>query len=263
MCHGCQRRYFFKPRLTIRGGWQVYRRRRFDRMFKRTRKILRYKYRWALFLALLNAISFCVATAIPTTVDPMLPTRSKLYISNYPLGYGVLLLAVPIFIFTYIANTKVRKAHYKAFSTFLAITIVMIVFLPNFDPMPHTFVVWSSMISGFILAVLSYVHYSKIDHKFLDDNSIDPMAKIEKLKTEHETWSKFLTLFITSVVATAVIAMFWSVESFSGSPQETRIITLAIHGSLLWYMVITALVVWQLFLKLRAVSEDILKIKRT
>lgn len=208
-----------------------------------------------------------MVVALPTIIDPLLPSRARVYGSDYPLGYLVLLLALPVFIFTFVGNKKTPRPLFKGVYTFLALFCPMVVSLPNFKPKPHYVVVGYALLYGFVLACTSYVHSHSISLHFVDDESIDIRAKIERLKFEHEVYYKILFLFFISSTAVAAATVLRGGEAYKmvydhATPEEIDLITNDITVRMAYFVVLVIMFVREMLGKMQRIASAILKIKR-
>jgi hypothetical protein len=137
-----------------------------------------------------NAIGYCFSVGIPTTIDPLLKHHVKYGARTYPLGYLALLLSFLVFYLTYKTNVNEKfSGNQKTILTLLSLLLPAWLMLPNFLPeFPHVFVFTCPLAFAGLSAYAVYLHNAKIEFNFISDNSIDKLAKIERIKMEREEW---------------------------------------------------------------------------
>lgn len=176
--------------------------------------------RFAFLLSLYGATAFAVTTLIPTLLDPLL--HNPIYgTRTYPLGTSVIVFSGLVFILLHRSNVMERNllgiknrslGLNRGCFSFLSILLPMILVLPNFLPeLPHMWVFGNSVLYGASVAFASFLHNYRPDYNFVEDDGIDPRARIELVRAIYNTYYVGLALFVTMCVG--------SVGFASTSPQ--------------------------------------------
>lgn len=217
-------------------------------------------------ICLLNSVAFFMAVCTPNIIDPLLPSRSRVYSSQYPLGHWTLLLLVPVFALTYLSNTKISSALKKSVFVGLSLILPTLVSLPNFDPIPHEWVLQASLGFAFLISCISFVHNYKLKHEFINDEKIDIRGKIERLKLEHENWYRILFLFVVGVSGLSAFTVFSATKNYEYfySPittQEKMIVGTSSLISSAFFFILMLVLTKEILSKMACISESLIEIK--
>jgi hypothetical protein len=153
--------------------------------------------RFALKIALLNALAYIYPVVMATYIDSLIH-HVVFGPRYYWMGYGVVLGSIFIFIFTYISNSTFitiiyskidYSARWRSLLTFLSLYVpILIVLVVNFGPeFPHMAISTNSLGYGLMIASIVYVHEYKANFSDIN-NEISQYIKVERLKLEYMTW---------------------------------------------------------------------------
>ena len=162
--------------------------------------------RFAFLLSLYGATAFAMSTLIPTLLDPLL--LNPLYgTRTYPLGPWVSVVSGIVFIFLYRSNVMEKDflrigngylALNRGCFSFLSILIPVIIVLPNFLPeFPHMWVSTHSIVYATVVAFASFLRNYCPDYSFVEDNEIEPRARIELVRIIYNSYYIGLALLAT------------------------------------------------------------------
>jgi len=164
---------------------------------------------FALRTGIFNALAYALLVSVVTYGDSHM--HHVVYgIRNYPLGYSVLLLSIPIFILTYKFNADNKifsgflEINYsldkKPFLTFLSLIIPIFLLLwINFQPeFPHMCIFQFSLGYALVIALTVHAHNHKINFDFIKDDLIGDPVKIERVRLEYETWFRLIAAIVAA-----------------------------------------------------------------
>lgn len=221
----------------------------------------------ALLMSLLNSAAFCIVVLLPTIVDPLLPSRSQVYSSQHPMGYWILLLMVPIFTLTYIGSVKISGPLKKSVFVSLCLLLPVLLLLPNFEPIPHDGVLSHSLPFTLLIAWISFVHHYQVKLEFMSDETIDPNARIARLKIEHETWYRVLSFIILGVAAVSAVTIFTAVDRYMSlfpSAHAKELVTLQVSVMIAsaFFFLLLLFLIREILVKMTLLSKSLVQIKR-
>lgn len=188
--------------------------------------------RFALVLSLYGAGAFEVVILSPTVVDPFLHHQTY-GTRTYPLGIGVSVFSVAVFILLYLSNVTEAElfrfsSHSKAINrgclSFISLFVCMLMVLPNFLPeLPNNWVFSNSVIYGAFLGFFSFLRNYEPNYDFVKDITIDVKARIEMIHSISNTFYIALALFVT-ISAAAISFHTTALPSFITDPGEQYIL---------------------------------------
>jgi hypothetical protein len=225
--------------------------------------------RFAFVLSLYGASAFAMFTLTPTLLDPLL--HNPLYgTRTYPLGPWVTVFSVLVFAFIYKSNT-VRKdvlrlheeglALNRAVLSFLSLLVPMIIVLPNFLPeLPHMWVLSHTILYGASIAFTSFVYNHKPDYKYVQDDEIDPDARIESIRMSYNSYYVGLALLV-AIGAGAVTSTSLSIAPYLRS-EELIMIHMASEIDLAYLLAgLVCGLAFQMFAGMSKAQQQLRKIK--
>lgn len=159
--------------------------------------------RWLAFqLSAFNMVGFFVSTVGSTFVDARLEHHVRFGARVYPLGYWIVLLAPVVFLACYYSLSRAKRSRWLPIippAVVLAITVAVLpAFLPEF---PHMGILVVMFLYALGTAVTLWVRLQPIHVEFINDTSIHPTAKIERLKELAAFWRTLSTGFAIAYVA--------------------------------------------------------------
>lgn len=189
--------------------------------------------RFALKIALLNAIAYTYPVFMATYVDSLIH-HIVFGPRYYWMGYDVVLGSIFVFVFTYIFNSthiitiysKINyTAKWKSLLTFLSLYIpVIIILVLNFSPeFPHMAVSTNSLGYGLMIASIVYVHEYKPSLGDIHNKKVSEYIKVERLKSEYITWlAVTLGLLVSFIVFCLILySVFPDLsKQYTNYPQE-------------------------------------------
>jgi hypothetical protein len=190
--------------------------------------------RFALRIACFCAIAFICPVFLATYVDSHVH-NFQWGIRNYWMGYWVVLGAFVPFYFSYKFNKNntsfllkiSSSARQKSQLTFISLLIpIILVLWLNFRPeFPHISILVNSLFYGFIISAIVYVHNYRFD--YLDSMQMDNYAKMERTRTEYQTWlntTKYLLTAFIIFCLTIYIAFFILPSQYTSIRSEQTLI---------------------------------------
>jgi hypothetical protein len=165
--------------------------------------------RFAFRTGLFNALAYALLVGIVTYGDSHM-NHIVYGVRNYPLGYSVILLSIPIFIITYIfnANNKISfgpleinySSNIKPFLTFFSLIIPIFLLLwVNFKPeFPHMCIFQFSLGYALVISLTVHAHNHIINFDFIKNDLISESVKIERVRLEYETWFRLIAALMAA-----------------------------------------------------------------
>lgn len=154
---------------------------------------------FAIKIASFNTFGFCMATGIPTYLDPLLETIGAYGPRQYPLGFWILLIGPSIFVSNYLCLIKLTSLNFRIFLPGLILIFVGFCSLFNFLPeFPHGSVSTWILLFSLNSIISSWIHYTPLKAEHLNDISIDPSARIEWVKETAAFWRSISISIIVS-----------------------------------------------------------------
>ncbi|MCJ7442944.1 MAG: hypothetical protein MUO26_00170 [Methanotrichaceae archaeon] len=186
-----------------------------------------------LVISIINAFAYAYIVLTVTYVDGHY--HNLVYgLRLYPWGYWVCLIAIPVFIITYLITKSTKSPSSKAVIIFLTfILILFILTLTDFnvgDPQverPNGALVAFLFFSELLICTMVYMQYIEIDLKFIEDSSIPNDAKLERVRFEYSIYSKVLITVIAASLA-AFYTMYCNLprlfETFTNEAEAATLI---------------------------------------
>lgn len=217
-------------------------------------------------ISLLSSVAFIMATYMPTIVDPLLTSRSVEFSHQYPLGHCISLIAIPVFVMTYLCEVELSNPFKKSIATGLNIILPSLVLLPNFDPIPHGWVLQGALTYAFVIACISFVHNWEVRSDFIDDKTIDIRARIERIKIEHEKWYRILFMFVVGISGLSAVTVFRATENYkiaypAASLQELEVLTISIVVNSAFFFILMLALAKEILDKMLNISDSLIRIK--
>lgn len=154
---------------------------------------------FAIKIASFNTLGFCIATGIPTYLDPLLKTIGAYEPRQYPLGFWILLVGPSIFVSNYLCLKKLASLNLRIFLPGLILFFVGFISLVNFLPeFPHGNVSTWILLFTLTSIISSWIHYTSLKVERLNDNSIHQSARIEWVKETAAFWRSISIVVIGS-----------------------------------------------------------------
>lgn len=183
---------------------------------KDTRKRFRSpKYRLA--LALYGACGFLLSALSSTYYDPQifdLASKAGKYIGDvrpeYPWGYYVLWLTIPLFLAVYFGPHLAEKLLKKQIKdslglglfVFMCYAVLCSMSLLNFGANRSLVIEFVGF--GFIIASTEFLKGFQIDFSFASDSTISQQARIRKIEFLHKKWFDAIGALLTVSVAVLI-----------------------------------------------------------
>lgn len=191
-----------------------------------TRWIKGSNSKFALWVSLCNFIGYCVSVGGPIILDPQLKHRVPYGKAEYHPDLLTYTLPVLIFAVTYIINSRRTSPACKGVLTFLAILLTwgtMYIFAPQ---VPHSTVLFFPIWFGLLAAMTTFIRNYDMRFTFVNDNSIDKSARIERIKMEHDFWFKILFMILgyyVMLIIYSYINLRPGIASWVKDPKEVEI----------------------------------------
>lgn len=187
-----------------------------------------------LFISIVNALVYAFILLMVTHVDKNY--ENVIYgLREYPLGNWVGLISIPAFIITYLSIKLIKSPLYKVSSIFVSSVIILaILSVTNFNignhgqvEMPNMALAAFLLLSETTISVITFMHYRKIDFKYITEDNIAESAKIQRLQFEYNMYSRVLLTIIAAFLG-AFYTMYCNItkvfETFTKNVEATTLI---------------------------------------
>jgi hypothetical protein len=147
-------------------------------------------WRFPLTISLFNALAFCLTTWRITFMDAKF-TSQFVYVEarTYPLGYWICLLSIPIFLLNFACLVRCRNLWAQSLVPAGTLLIFGWASLFNFLPeFPHGFLIAWIPRFALVSAIACLIHFSPVTYPYLNDSSISPDIKLDRLKESVTLW---------------------------------------------------------------------------
>lgn len=221
--------------------------------------------KFALIVALINAIAFAIITMGATYVDSQI--HHVIWgVRIYPWGYKVALLSFPLLICTYVLNSRKHTGFKKAIFTCISfISFIIITLILNFyKELPHMGVLNTSLSFLIILSAIVYMHNYQFNFDFLKDEQISDKVKLERVKIEHETWFRVLVYLIAAFAAIMAAGYAFipnNARLLSENPKDIYLLNQALTISSVLEMMMCVWLFIEIFNKTILIKNQIITIK--